>query len=60
MKTVRFHPEARIEMVAAAQYYEKEQEGLGERFLEAVHSATRHIRLMPAIYQPIEGDIRRC
>ena len=60
MKTVRFHPEARIEMVAAAQYYEKAQEGLGRRFLEAVHSATRRIPLMPAIYQAIEGDIRRC
>ena len=58
MKRFRFHPEAQIEMVESAKYYETEQEGLGKRFLEAVRAATRRICLSPAIYQRVQGDIR--
>jgi hypothetical protein len=47
MRTIRFHPQAQIEMVASAKYYEAEQEGLGKRFLEAVNAATRRASLYP-------------
>ena len=60
MKLFRFHPEAQIEMVESAKYYETEQEGLGKRFLEAVRAATRRVCLFPAIYQRVQDNIRQC
>ena len=60
MRAIRFHPQAQIEMVASAKYYEAEQEGLGKRFLEAVNAATRRACLFPSSFQCLEGDLRRC
>lgn len=36
MTVVFFHPEANAEVIAAAAYYEGQQEDLGKRFLSSV------------------------
>jgi len=60
VKCLRFHPEAQIEMVESAKYYEAEQSGLGKRFLEAIRTSIHKVRLFPSIYQRLDGEVRRC
>jgi plasmid stabilization system protein ParE len=60
MTLVEFHPEARAELLAAAEYYESQQAGLGRRFIEAVADAVQRIQATPTLYQVIEGDFRKC
>jgi plasmid stabilization system protein ParE len=60
MRGIRFHPQAQIEMVASAKYYEAEQEGLGKRFLDAVNATTRRASLFPSTFQRLEGNLHRC
>ncbi len=60
MKRLRFHPEAQMEMVESAKYYEAEQAGLGKRFLEAIRTSTQKVRLFPSIYHRLHGEVRRC
>ncbi len=57
---VEFHPEALAEFRAAAEYYETQQTGLGERFANAVEAAVAHIVAAPESWRIIEDDIRRC
>ena len=57
---IEFHPEARAELLAAAEYYESQQAGLSRRFIEAVADAAQHIQATPLAYQVIEGVFRRC
>jgi plasmid stabilization system protein ParE len=57
---VEFHPEALAEFRAAAEYYETQQTGLGERFANAVEMAVAHIVAAPGSWRVIEDDIRRC
>ena len=57
---VEFHPEALAEFRAAAEYYEQQQTGLGERFANAVEMAVAHIAAAPESWRIIEDDIRRC
>jgi len=47
VKRLSFHPEAQIEMVESAKYYEVEQAGLGKRFLETIRASIHKIRLFP-------------
>ena len=56
---VRFHPSARIEYIEAARYYEKQQVGLGSRFLKNVESVLRGIADSPESWPMLEGEIRR-
>jgi len=56
---VEFHPEALVEFRAATGYYQKQQSGLGSRFVAAVESAIAHIAESPTSWRVIEGDIRR-
>ena len=60
MKCLSFHPEAQIEMVESAKYYEAEQSGLGKRFLEAIRTSIYKVRLFPSIYQRLDGEVRCC
>ena len=60
MKSVCFHPDAELEMVEQARYYETKQEGLGKRFLEAVQASSRQIQLFPHIFQSVDDLYRRC
>ncbi len=57
---VEFHPEALVEFRAAVEYYEQQQNALGERFINAVEMAVAHIADAPGTCRVIEGDIRRC
>jgi toxin ParE1/3/4 len=57
---VEFHPEALAEFRAAAEYYEQQQTGLGERFANAVEMAVAHIAAAPESWRIFEDDIRRC
>ena len=60
MKTVRFHPDAEAEMIAAAAYYERQQVDLGRHFLAAVQDATNRIVMNLALYGTVELDVQRC
>jgi plasmid stabilization system protein ParE len=60
MKTVKFHPDAESEMIAAAAYYEGQQPGLGRRFLASVQDAVNRINLNPHLYPIVELDVCRC
>jgi plasmid stabilization system protein ParE len=60
MTTVFFHPEADAELIAAALYYESQQEELGKRFLSSVEDSLARIRINPQLYPIINGDVRRC
>ncbi|PIU84741.1 MAG: type II toxin-antitoxin system RelE/ParE family toxin, partial [Deltaproteobacteria bacterium CG06_land_8_20_14_3_00_44_19] len=43
MSGVRFDPDARAEFLAAVEYYEECQIGLGRRFRDAVKTELEHI-----------------
>ncbi len=60
MKAVRFHPDAEREMIEAAVYYERQQSGLGRRFLASVQDAIERLRVSPLLYSVVELDVRRC
>ena len=49
--------EAEIEIVFRE--YESQRNGLGARFLDELHRIEGHLRLNPALYQRIDGDLRR-
>ena len=49
--------EAEIEIVFRE--YEAQQSGLGTRFLDELQRIEGHLRLNPALYQRIDGDLRR-
>lgn len=57
---VEFHPEALAEFLAATEYYEQQQTGLGERFVSAVETAVASLAAAPESNRVIEDDIRRC
>ena len=55
-----FHPEAEIEFVAAIDYYEDCELGLGYDFAAEVHSTLENILSFPKAWPILEDDIRRC
>lgn len=59
MKTVKFHPQAEEEMNIAAKWYEKQQTGLGLRYLNAIHDTINNIQINPKIYPVVHADTRR-
>jgi plasmid stabilization system protein ParE len=60
MTPIKFHPDADSEMMAAAIYYESQQEDLGKRFLSIVQNSINHIQINPNIYPVVHIDVRRC
>jgi len=60
MTPIRFHPDADSEMMAAAAYYEAQQEDLGKRFLSVVQDSLNHIQINPNLYPIVHLDVRRC
>lgn len=60
MKAIRFLPDAESEMIAAAAYYETQQEDLGRRFLASVQDAVNRIAVNPLLYPVVDRDVRRC
>lgn len=57
---VTFHPAARTEYLAAAEYYESCREGLGARFTFEVEAALARVLEAPSRWPIIEQDVRRC
>ena len=55
MKPVRFHGEASRELVAAAQWYERERSGLSDRLLAEIDTALELIRQRPLSFPIIES-----
>lgn len=47
MSPIEFSHEARLELDAAAEHYERDYPGRGLRFYDAVERATRFIAMMP-------------
>lgn len=55
-----FHPEARAEFIESVRYYERQQPGLGRRFLDGVTEAISRIQAHPNMYRLIFGNWRQC
>jgi toxin ParE1/3/4 len=60
MKPLSFHPDAEIEMIEAAAYYEAQQKNLGKHFLASVQEAARKIAIFPDAYPVIQDNVQRC
>ncbi len=58
MKPVRYHPEARAELIESALFYGDKQLGLGGRFLNAVEECEQRVREHPASGTPSETGTR--
>lgn len=58
--TFLFHPEAEEEFLAAIDYYEDREVGLGYDFSAEVLAAIQNIVNYPDGWPVIEEDIRRC
>lgn len=50
---------AEAEIEIAFREYESQQNGLGVQFLDELRRVEGHLRLNPALYQRIDGDLRR-
>ena len=59
MKSIGFHPAARVDAVESARYYEAKQTGLGKRFSIALQDELSHIQNHPQLYPRIEGSCQR-
>lgn len=60
MSSVGFDPDARAEFLAAVEYYEECQSGLGRRFRDAVERELVHICEMPFLFRVLHAPFRRC
>lgn len=60
MNGAGFDPDARAEFLAAVEYYEECQAGLGRRFREIVDAQLAQISGMPFRYRVLHAPFRRC
>ena len=60
MNGVVFDPDARAEFLAAVEYYEECQSGLGRCFRSAVKLALHDIESMPFRFRVLHDPFRRC
>jgi plasmid stabilization system protein ParE len=58
--TYYFHPEARLEYIEAAGFYETRNSGLGAAFTLEVEAAIGRLLESPERCRMIEQDVRRC
>jgi len=56
---LRLRPEARLDLEAAARWYEAQEPGLGRRFLQEVRQAFHRIRSNPEAYAEGYRNTRR-
>ena len=56
---VVLHREADREFTLAAQYYQRQQPGLGADFISAVDEAVKQLEQFPLRWRVIEGNVRR-
>jgi plasmid stabilization system protein ParE len=54
-----FRAEARAELEEAYHWYEDQQAGLGEEFLNAIREVLELIQEHPKLYEQVHRDIRR-
>ena len=59
MKEVRFHPQAKAEMLETVRFYEARFEGLGFRFLSAVEQTSERISAHPEADLPLKHGFRK-
>lgn len=59
MKCVEYHPDARLDLIESAKFYEGRQAGLGDRFLDAVMCAEAIIKRHPEAGTPDACGTRR-
>jgi len=59
VRSVEFHPEAQDEFISAAQFYERETEGLGLDFIATVQRAYERLPEFPASGAPFGRRLRR-
>lgn len=59
MRLVRFHPEAEVELIAEAKYYNECAHGLGERFIREIQAAVHLAAAFPKIGAPYKHSTRR-
>lgn len=60
MTGAAFDQDARAEFLAAVEYYEECQTGLGRRFREAVEAEVDAIAAMPFRFRVLHAPFRRC
>lgn len=60
MKRITFLSVTDVELAEAAQFYEKEQQGLGKQFLDAVREASDAIKCQPETWPYYAKPIRAC
>lgn len=59
MSPVEYHPEAVAELRASARDYERQQTGLGERFVAVIEFALGGIVDAPLTWPVLEQDVHR-
>lgn len=59
MALVIYKPAAEAEVAAIYRDYEAERDGLGIDFLDELFRVEGHLSLNPALYQKVDGDVRR-
>ncbi|MCA9776942.1 MAG: type II toxin-antitoxin system RelE/ParE family toxin [Candidatus Eremiobacteraeota bacterium] len=59
MTSVRFLPEAKDEFVEAAKFYERREEGLGDRFLDELENCLERITSQPSLGNVVTRALRR-
>ena len=59
MTRVVYHPDADAEVIAAAQWYDERQPGLGGRFLDEVEAGLSRIRRAPEAFGVIVRNVRQ-
>ena len=57
---IEYHPEAHIDLIEAAWFYEQRVEGLGEALIEEVEAAILRRRNDPLRFPVAHRDRRRC
>ena len=60
MRPVVYHCEADVELVEAAKYYQCQRQGLGRKFLHAVHVAMARIQENPNQFPIFDEPVRSC
>lgn len=56
---LEFHPEAELELIAAAVHYEEQVSGLGQRFEAEIRHATHLLVDQPEIGVSVESNLRK-
>ncbi len=56
---LNYHPDAEVELIAAARFYEDKVPALGAEFLGFVEDGVRAILKAPGRFRIVEGDVRK-